>query len=205
MLQYVTNTECKVPVAEQIKAVIRGGCKWVQIKIDGAPDKDVRNVFDDVKELASENGVFILLDGRVELCKELELTGVHLNPKDTLPSKARVELGPLAVVGVSIHDIEDVKAIRSLDVDYVTLTPFRPKSSEDADPLGIEGVKQLCKEIEDLGVEFPRVVTSGVKAEDIAVLLEAGANGFAVSDAIAFADDIEKETEKFVRLMPTGY
>lgn len=38
MLQFITNTDCKMPVADQIFAVIEGGCRWVQIRMKDATD-----------------------------------------------------------------------------------------------------------------------------------------------------------------------
>jgi len=39
MLQYITNTSCQHSVAEQVKAVLEGGCRWIQIRMKDASDE----------------------------------------------------------------------------------------------------------------------------------------------------------------------
>ncbi len=51
-------------------------------------------------------------------------------------------------------------------------------------------------------IRIPRVAVGGITADDVLPLLEAGVNGIAVSGAIAFADSIVRETEKFMALLP---
>ncbi|MDE7381387.1 MAG: thiamine phosphate synthase [Muribaculaceae bacterium] len=204
MLQYITNTQCDRPVTEQIKAVLNGGCKWIQIRMKDASDEEIQKVVEEVKPIAAEKGAFLVLDDRVELCEKLELTGVHLGKNDMLPAQARVKLGPLAIIGVTANTFDDVIAVRSLDVDYIGIGPFRHTlTKENLSPiLGIDGIKTICKEMESNGIEIPRVAVGGIKTEDVKSLLDAGCNGIAVSGAIAFADDMEAETRKFISLLP---
>ncbi len=207
MLQYITNTQCDRPVTEQIKAVLNGGCKWIQIRMKDASDEEIQKVVEEVKPIAAEKGAFLVLDDRVELCEKLELTGVHLGKNDMLPAQARVKLGPLAIIGVTANTFDDVIAVRSLDVDYIGIGPFRHTlTKENLSPiLGIDGIKTICKEMESNGIEIPRVAVGGIKTEDVKSLLDAGCNGIAVSGAIAFADDMEAETRKFISLLPIGF
>lgn len=46
MLQYITNTDTKVPVVEQVRGVIAGGCRWVQIRMKDASDEEISAVVD---------------------------------------------------------------------------------------------------------------------------------------------------------------
>ena len=46
MLQYITNTDCKVPVADQVRAVLDGGCRWIQVRMKDASDEEVSKVVD---------------------------------------------------------------------------------------------------------------------------------------------------------------
>lgn len=111
MLQFITNTDCKMPVADQIFAVIEGGCRWVQIRMKDATDEEIGKVVEAVKPTCEQKGVFLLLDDRVELAKQLNVGGVHLGKEDMPPSKARMILGPAAVIGVTANTIADVLAV----------------------------------------------------------------------------------------------
>jgi len=200
MLQYITNTESHVTPAEQVKAVIAGGCRWVQIRMKDASDEEITKVVEEVKPLCLETETFLILNDRVELAKKLDVGGVHLGKTDMLPSKARMLLGPAAVIGVTANTIDDIKAVRSLDVDYIGMGPYADtKTKKDLAPiLGLEGIRSLCTEMQQLEINISHVAVGGIGIDDVVPLMEAGVNGIAVSGAIAFADNIELETRRFL-------
>lgn len=204
MLQYITNTDCKMPVAEQVSAVIAGGCRWVQIRMKDATDDEIREVVEKVKPECMEKNVFLILNDRVELVKELNVGGVHLGKSDMPCSKARMILGPGAVIGVTANTFADITAVSNLDIDYYGLGPFASTSTKKnlAPILGIEGIRKLCYEMAENKIDIAHVAVGGIRRDDVLPLIEAGVNGIAVSGAIAFADDIVKETERFMELLP---
>lgn len=204
MLQFITNTDCKIPVIDQLNAVIEGGCKWVQIRMNDSSDDEIRKIVEEIKPKCIEKEVFLILNDKVELAKELNVGGVYLERKDMPASKARMILGPAAVIGVKANTMADILAVSALDIDYFGIGPFRETSTEqNATPaLGIDGIRKICYEMTENNILIPHVAFGGVKYEDILPLLEAGVNGVAVSGAIVNAEDMVKETEKFVSAFP---
>lgn len=200
MLQFITNTESKASPAEQVKAVIAGGCRWVQIRMKDASDDEVTRVIEEIKPLCLETETFLILNDRVELAKKLDVGGVHLGKEDMLPAKARMLLGPAAVIGVTANTIDDIKAVRSLDIDYIGMGPYAPTTTKKklAPVLGLEGIRSLCNEMEQLEINIGHVAVGGIGIDDVVPLMEAGVNGVAVSGAIANAVDIKKATEQFL-------
>lgn len=203
MLQYITNTDCDIPVVQQIFAVIEGGCRWVQVRMKDSDDDEIREVVEAVKKKCIEKDVFLILNDRVDLAKELNVGGVHLGKEDMPCSQARTILGPAAVIGVTANTLTDIIAVSSLDIDYFGLGPFASTSTKKrlAPILGIDGMRELCKNMTATGVNIPRVAVGGIKRDDVIPLLKAGVNGIAVSGSIAFANDMVKETEAFVSLL----
>lgn len=206
MLQYITNTDCPTPVADQIHSVIDGGCRWIQIRMKDATDEEIGQVVENVRKHCEDTGTFLLLDDRVELAKELNVGGVHLGKEDMPCSKARTILGPAAVIGVTANTIADIEAVRYMDIDYIGIGPYAATTTKKhlAPILGAEGIKAICAEMEAKEINIPRVAVGGIRLEDIEPLLKADVNGFAVSGAIAFASDIAGETRKFIERMPVG-
>lgn len=200
MLQFITNTDCTVPVVDQVRGFIAGGGRWVQIRMKDASDQEISDVVNEIKPLCIETETFLILNDRVELAKTLDVGGVHLGKTDMLPSKARMILGPAAVIGVTANTIDDIKAVRSLDVDYIGMGPFSQTSTKKnlAPILGLEGIRSLCTDMLELEIEIAHVAVGGIKLDDVVPLMEAGANGIAVSGAIAKAPDIASETARFL-------
>ncbi len=203
MLQFITNTEAGASPAEQIKGVIAGGCRWVQIRMKEASDEDIEKVVAEIKPLCIETETFLILDDRVELAKKLDVGGVHLGKNDLLPSIARMLLGPAAVIGVTANTIDDIIAVRSLDIDYIGMGPFAyTNTKKNLSPmLGAEGIRSLCSDMERLEINIGHVAVGGIRLEDVRTIMEAGANGVAVSGAIAFANDIPDATAKFLKAL----
>lgn len=204
MLQFITNTNSKTPVTDQIFAVIEGGCRWIQIRMKDASDEEIKKVVDAVKPKCIETGTFLLLNDRVELAKELNVGGVHLGKDDMPVSKARMLLGAAAVIGVTANTYADVAAVSNLDIDYYGLGPYaETKTKKNLAPiLGLKGIRDICYEMENNNILIPHVAVGGITIEDVLPLLESGVNGIAVSSAIANAEDIVKATKNFLDLLP---
>lgn len=201
MLQYITDYSNPVPVSEQVKRVLAGGCNWIQINMPGASEAEIRAVVEDIMPACLEKQAFLILTDHVDEAKNLNVGGTALTLKsEYLPSKARVFLGAAAVVAVSVNTLDDVKAVRSLDVDCLLVTPFRGKALGDptAPELGTEGVKALIDAMHAEDIMIPTVAVGDIKFEDIAPLMEAGVNGIAASEAIADAPDITVEARRWV-------
>ena len=202
MLQFITCSHAKLSPVDQIREAIKGGCRWVQIDLPDASDDEIKKLVDEVKPLCEEKGVFLIMAHKVELAKECNVGGVEVSNDDMPPSKARMILGPAAVVGVKVNSLAEILAVSQLDIDYYTIAPFRGEDGGNETSLGIEGVRKICFEMEEKEVNIPRVAAGGIKLEDTLSLIEAGVNGLAVSEAIACADDPSAETEKFVAALP---
>lgn len=200
MLQFITNTDAHVSPVEQIKAVIAGGGRWVQIRMKDASDEEITKVVNEVKPLCLETETFLILNDRVELAKTLDVGGVHLGKEDMLPSKARLILGPAAVIGVTAHKFEDIMAVRSLDIDYIGIGPYSHTQTKKnhSEILGVEGIRKMCAEMEINEINIGHVAIGGITLDDVDDLMNAGCNGIAVSSAIAKSHDIEKATREFL-------
>lgn len=203
MLQYITNQNSPLSIVDQVKAVLAGGCRWIQIRMKDASDDEVKSVVEEVKPLCAEKDAFLILNDRVELAKQLEVSGVHLGKEDMLPSKARMILGAAAVIGITANTIDDVVAVRSLDIDYIGIGPFADTRTKEklAPRLGIDGIKSICDAMEKKEIEIARVAVGGIKLEDVPMIMETGVNGIAVSGAIALSDDPEREARRFLEAL----
>ena len=203
MLQYITSTSSPVPVTEQVRQVLEGGCRWIQVRMKDASDEEIAGVIEEIKPMCLDKEAFLILNDRVELAKTLDVGGVHLGKTDMLPSQARLILGPAAVIGVTANTVEDVEAVKALDIDYIGIGPYRFTEAKKnlAPTLGIEGIGSICGNMHEREINIATVAVGGILPEDVAPLMESGVNGIAVSGAIAFAPDIKAATEEFLRLL----
>lgn len=187
MLQYITDNSAQRSVEDQIKEVLAAGCMWITIDTTGMTDDDVKGLVEKIMPACLEKQAFLILKDRVALAKEINVGGVVLSKGGETPSSARMTLGAAAVVGVEVESTQDIDKLIGLDVDYAVM-PYKT--------LGLAGVKNLCKYMEEKQMELPRVAVEGITYDDISPLMDAGCNGVAMSEAIANADDIASIVEK---------
>lgn len=195
MLQFITDSKGNKPVTEQIFKAIEGGCRWITISTEGASPEEIKKIVEDVKPICVEKEVFLIMDNDVDLAKQCNVGGVFLHKGGIPCSKARMELGPAAVIGVEVTSMADVHAVSALDIDYFGL-PY------GSGTLDIDKVRDMCYEMEKEEIAQPRVVFGNVVLSDVLPLIEAGANGVAVSAPIADAPDVKDATAEFIKAIP---
>lgn len=204
MLQFVTCPYSPMPEVDQVKAAIEGGCRWVQINMRDASNDKIREVVEAIKPECEEKEVFLILASNVELAKELNVGGVHLYRGDMPCSKARMILGPAAVIGVTAESYADVVAVSNLDIDYYALYPYADSDgySLSNNVLGFFGTHDICHEMEKDKINIPRVAMGGIYMSNLSTVLASGVNGIAVSEAIAKAYNPVQATRDFISALP---
>lgn len=191
MLQFITNNSDKYSIAEEVQMALEGGCRWIQLRMKGASDEEVMETAAQLIEMCRENNAFLIVDDRVNVVNELKVSGVHLGKEDMDPIEAREVLGPDAIIGVTANTAADIIKYKGKDIDYIGLGPFRHTTTKEklAPILGLEGYREIVKDVREAGIEFPIVAIGGITLEDVEPLMKTGVNGIAVSGAIINAED----------------
>ena len=114
--------------------------------------------------------------------------GCHVGQSDLPAAAARAILGPDAILGVSLDDPEQARAIDPAQVDYVAHGPFAATATK-ADAGGPVGADGLAAARRLTGL--PLIAIGGIDARNAAAAVRAGADGVAVVSAIMAAADPE--------------
>lgn len=203
MLQFITHPSEKYSIAEEVQMVIEGGCRWVQLRLKDVSDEEFIEVANEVIPLCRESNTFLVFDDRVDLAIRLHVHGVHLGKNDMSPSQAREIMGAEAIIGCTANTAADILSLRSLDVDYVGLGPFRHTTTKErlSPILGINGYRTAVEESAAGGNRLPIVAIGGITIDDIKPILSTGVNGIAMSSAIINAPDPVEYTRDIMRLL----
>lgn len=200
MLQFITNTSSNISVLDQIRAVLDGGCQWVQLRMKEVSEDEIKKTVENALPLCRQYEAFFVLNDNVALAKELEVDGVHIGKNDMSPAEARNILGGGPMIGVTANTFVDVMTVANLDIDYFGIGPYKYTTTKKnlASILGIAGYKNIVTEMVNHNIEIPFVAIGGITLDDIDILMEAGVNGIAVSGEIANSENIEKTTKEFI-------
>lgn len=203
MLQFITHPSPRFSITEEVRLVLEGGCKWIQLRMKDASYDEMRATALEIIPLCKENDAIMVIDDNVRLTDELRVHGVHLGKNDMPPRQAREELGLHAIIGVTANTAEDILAMRGIDVDYVGLGPFRFTTTKSAlsPVIGLDGYRDIMSAIRNAGSELPVVAIGGITLDDIVPLMETGINGVAMSGAIINAPDPKEYTAKVIEAL----
>ena len=202
-LQFISHQNEKMTYLDGIREALAGGCKWIQLRMKGATDEEVRPIALKVKEWCKEQNATFLIDDRVQLVKELQVDGVHLGKNDMPIAEARKILGEDFIIGGTANTFEDVKAHYEAGADYIGCGPFRfTTTKEKLSPiLGLEGYKEIIQKMKAEGINIPIVAIGGITREDIPEIMKTGVNGIALSGCILNAKDPASETHDIMEMM----
>ena len=165
-----------------------------------ATDDEVRKEAMKLRDICREKGCMLILDDRVELCKELGLDGVHLGQNDMPVPQARQILGEEAVIGATANTPEQaIKAARD-GADYLGIGPFRFTTTKEklAPVLGSEGLRQIVDALRNDMRKIPTVAIGGITRDDIDEVMGTGVSGVAVSGAVLNAENPESMMRNFL-------
>ena len=203
MLQFITHRNDRYDEISGTRAVLEGGCRWVQLRMKEARDEEFLRVGREVGRLCRQYGATFLLDDRVHLVAELGADGVHLGKNDMPPSEARQLLPEGKIIGATANTFEDIERAVAEGADYIGLGPFRfTQTKRNLSPiLGLEGYRQILTRCRTAGITLPVVAIGGITAADIAGILATGVSGIALSGALLGAQDPSDETRKIVDIL----
>jgi thiamine-phosphate pyrophosphorylase len=137
-----------------------------------------------LRETCAAHGVPLLLNDDWRLAAELGL-GAHLGGEDGSLRAAREALAPGALLGASCYDqLERARLARGEGADYLAFGAFFPSGTK---PLARRAAPALLREAAALGA--PLVAIGGIRADNGASLLDAGADFLAVLGAVFDAAD----------------
>ncbi len=199
MIQFISHYNDRYSYLDSIRLALKGGCRWVQLRMKDCTDEEVRVVAHKVMSMCHEVGAVFVLDDRVALAKELGC-GVHLGKNDMPISEARKTLGEEAIIGGTANTFEDLMVHVRSGASYIGCGPFRfTTTKKNLSPvLGIEGYRSIVGKCTEQGITIPIVAIGGITLDDVADVIATGVNGIAVSGAVLNATDPVAEMQRFV-------
>jgi thiamine-phosphate pyrophosphorylase len=146
-------------------------------------------------DTARTTGGTVVVNDRVDVALAAGAHGVHLGQGDLDPARARLLLGPEAMIGWSTHDLGQGLEARRLGVDYVAVGPVSATTSKDRpDPVVPPWLPAALRGA--LGV--PLVAIGGIRSESARLYLARGASSVAVISDLLREGDPERGVARFL-------
>jgi thiamine-phosphate pyrophosphorylase len=201
-LYLVTDPELGLgrSLTDIVGAAVRGGVTLGQLRDKHAGGRALLETARALKSVLDPLGVPLLINDRVDVAHAVG-AGCHVGQSDLPATAARAILGPNAILGVSLDDPEQARAIDPAQVDYVAHGPFAATATK-ADAGGAVGAEGLAAARRLTGL--PLIAIGGIDARNAADAVRAGADGIAVVSAIMAAADVESASRELRAAIDTA-
>jgi thiamine-phosphate pyrophosphorylase len=185
---------------EAVTHAIAGGARVIQYR-----DKQhtAAKRMQQAKELAAfcrRQGALFIINDDVTLAQQSQADGVHLGRDDASPAKAREQMGPQVIIGVSCYnELARAEAAQQQGADYVAFGRFFPsRTKPQAVPASLDLLREAKKKL-----RVPVVAIGGITPENGASLIAAGADALAVIEGVFGQADVRGAAERYARLFNT--
>lgn len=174
-----------------------GGARFLQIRAKRASGRELLALVDSILEAlatrGASGGTLVVVNDRADVARIAGASGVHVGQEDLSPAEVRRVLGGPAVVGLSTHTPEHIRASLEDPVDYIAIGPVFGTRTKDT---GYTAVG-LPRVTEAAATGRPVVAIGGITLETCARVLAAGAASVAVISDLLTGGDPERRVGAF--------
>lgn len=193
----VTGSLCDAAVDWTVQEAIAGGVQIVQLREKSLNDRDFLERAWLVRRLTRATGTLFIVNDRPDIARLVEADGVHLGQEDMPIREARRILGPDALIGVSTHDLGQVRQAILDAASYVGVGPTFPSGTKEFTAFpGLEFARRAALE-----TTLPAFGIGGVNGANVNQVTAAGLNRVAVSGAICRSDDPQASASALRRVL----
>ncbi len=181
----VTGSLCAASLDWTIQEAAAGGAQVIQLREKNLSDRELLERARKVRQWTKKAEVLFIVNDRPDIARLAGADGVHLGQDDVPIKDARRIVGPDTLIGVSTHNLDQVRQAVLDGASYIGVGPTFPSETKSFDEFpGVKLVQQVVLE-----TSLPAFVLGGVNRDTIGAALAAGATRVAVSQAICQADD----------------
>lgn len=203
IVQFITHRTERYGCLDGAQLALEGGCKWIQLRMKNASHEERRAAALPLQKLCRQYGAALIIDDDVLLAKEIHADGVHLGKNDMPVAEARALLGKDYIIGGTANTFEDIDRHCRAGADYIGCGPFRfTTTKEKLSPvLGLEGYRNILRDMERYRIPLPLVAIGGILKEDLAELKATGIRNIAISGAVLNSPDPVEEMREIIKTL----
>jgi thiamine-phosphate pyrophosphorylase len=174
------------------------GVRLLQYRNKTASARELLNTSRSLASALIPCGVSFIVNDRPDVAVLSAASGVHVGQDDLEVEQARGLVGQEKWVGVSTHTLEQFQKAAATSADYIAVGPvFATSSKANPDPvIGTEFIRRVRRL-----TDKPIVAIGGIKLENAASVVEAGADCVAVISDVLLARDRGQRARQYLELL----
>jgi thiamine-phosphate pyrophosphorylase len=174
----------------------QAGVELVQYRNKTAASRQYLETSQNLSAFFHSRGIRFIVNDRADIAAVAGADGVHVGQQDLGVDSARAICGPQSWVGVSTHNLDQVRRAAASSADYIAIGPiFATNTKANPDPVvGTE----LIYAVRALTAK-PIVAIGGITLARAAEVLASGADSLAVAGDILCAPDPGQRAREYLQ------
>ena len=176
-------------------AAINGGAKMLQLR-DKLRDKgEVLALAIELQKLCHANDADLIINDHADVAAAVGSAGLHVGQTDLPVAEARKVLSPQQVIGRSNHEMEELAQSQDMGADHVAFGAIYATGTKGVGrpPQGPDRLRRAKKM-----TQLPLVAIGGINAQNVAPVVQAGADAICVTAAVGLAPEPEAAAARLV-------
>lgn len=175
-------------IEQIVRESVAGGVTVVQLREKNTSTRDFLNQAFLLRQAASELGIPLIINDRVDIALACRADGVHLGQDDMQCAIARRIMPNDVIIGISVSTVDEALQAEADGAGYLGVSPvFATPTKPDAPlPTGLGVLQEIRR-----AVRIPLVGIGGINYANAGDVIRAGADGVAVVSAIVASPDPE--------------
>jgi thiamine-phosphate pyrophosphorylase len=188
------------------RVYLSGGARLIQVRAKRAGSGAYLRTCEEVVSLGREFAALVIVNDRADIARLAGASGVHVGQEDLQPAAVRAIVGSDAIVGLSTHTLDQVRAARGEPIDYLAVGPVFGSTTKATGyaAVGLEMVRNAARvngEVGESEVARPIVAIGGITLEHAEAVVRAGATTVAVVSDLLSTGDPESRVRAYVELL----
>jgi thiamine-phosphate pyrophosphorylase len=174
------------PLVSLAEALAGAGVRLMQLRDKRSSPRQIYAQASALAAILSPSGIRLIVNDRPDIARISGAEGVHVGQTDLAVEEARRICQAPRWVGVSTHNLEQLREADRTSADYIAIGPIFPTGTkENADPVvGLDFLRRVRPM-----TRKPLVAIGGITVESVADVFRAGADSAAlIRDLVAAPD-----------------
>ncbi|UCG84477.1 MAG: thiamine phosphate synthase [Dehalococcoidia bacterium] len=183
--------------ADVARQALEGGTRSIQLRDKVRSKSELIPVSIELKRLCSEFNALFIVNDHLDVALAADADGLHIGQDDLPLPVARMLMPDNKIVGCSAATLDEAALADAQGADYVGVGSIYPSPSKPGTRIaGLE----ILRQVKDT-VSIPVVAIGGINEDNVAGIMDAGADACAVISSVLGADDITEASRKLASLM----
>lgn len=176
---------------DNVISVLDSGIRWIQYRQKSKTRRQMYEEAIKIRGITMQYNAILTVNDHIDIALAVRADSVHLGQEDIPLSEAKKIIPKDIKIGISTHNIDEVRLAVLGGADYIGFGPIFETTTKDAgQPKGAESLMKICQM-----VDIPVVAIGGINIHNIGDLTDiTGLYAVAISSGI-FDGDVKRNSK----------